>query len=66
MDLLSARDLFVAPGRPPADEGVGVGPRVGITVAADRPWRFYELENPFVSRASRLRPAASGRGGRRR
>jgi len=66
MDLLSARGLFLAPGRPLEDERVGVGPRVGITLAADRPWRFYELESPFVSRTSRLRPATSGRGGRRR
>jgi DNA-3-methyladenine glycosylase len=25
--------------------------RVGITKAADKPWRFYEADNPYISRA---------------
>jgi DNA-3-methyladenine glycosylase len=32
---------------PPADPGVG--PRVGITRAADVPWRFWVPGNPYVS-----------------
>jgi len=29
---------------------VGQGPRVGITRAVDRPWRFGEVGSPFLSR----------------
>ncbi|MGI9609636.1 MAG: DNA-3-methyladenine glycosylase, partial [Acidimicrobiia bacterium] len=50
LDLL-ARDSVVALdlGQPPDPSGVAVGVRVGITKAADRPWRFA-LEDPNVSR----------------
>ena len=36
---------------PPADtaEMIMVGPRVGVSVEADRPWRFWIGESPFVS-----------------
>ena len=34
-----------------------VGPRIGITQAADRPWRYGLAGSPFLSR--RLRPAGS-------
>jgi DNA-3-methyladenine glycosylase len=53
IDLVAGDDLFVAEGSPVPDERVGVGPRVGITVALERPWRFVELGNPFVSRSRR-------------
>jgi len=33
---------------------IGSGPRIGIRVAMDRPWRFWVAGDPFVSRA---RPA---------
>ena len=36
---------------PPAElaEMIMVGPRVGVSVEADRPWRFWIGGNPFVS-----------------
>src|SRR5207245_8730938 len=65
MDLVGGRDLFVSAGTPVSDEQVGAGPRVGITAAIERAWRFFELGNPFVSRAGRV-SAGPLRGGRRR
>jgi DNA-3-methyladenine glycosylase len=65
MDLLAGGDLYVATGSALQEGSVGVGPRVGIRVATERPWRFFEAGNPFVSGPARpTRP--SGRGRRRR
>jgi len=47
--------------RPPVS--VAHGPRVGVSAAADKPWRFVEVGNPTVSayrrgtRATRSRPS---------
>jgi DNA-3-methyladenine glycosylase len=46
-----------------AEPEIVVGPRIGITQAADRPWRYGLAGSPFVSR--RLRPAGSAARGRR-
>jgi DNA-3-methyladenine glycosylase len=35
----------------PAPDAPGVGPRVGISVAVDHPWRWFDAGSPFVSRA---------------
>ena len=35
---------------------VAVSPRIGVDYAGDwaaRPWRFFDAESPFVSRAGR-------------
>jgi DNA-3-methyladenine glycosylase len=64
MDLISGRNLFVSAGTPLPDEQAGAGPRVGITAATDRPWRYFELGNAFVSRAARV-PSRALRRGRR-
>jgi DNA-3-methyladenine glycosylase len=55
-DLTAGRGLWIAPGRRSPESLVT--PRVGLTVAIDRPWRFVLPGTPF---ASRPLPRAVGR-----
>jgi DNA-3-methyladenine glycosylase len=48
---LDRAPLWVRAGQPVARRHVRTGPRVGITRAADWPLRFWERDNPWVSRA---------------
>jgi DNA-3-methyladenine glycosylase len=41
-------------GGPAESARIGETVRIGISRAADRPWRFYELGNPFVSGPKKL------------
>jgi DNA-3-methyladenine glycosylase len=59
MDLVTDGDLFVAEGQRTDKERIGAGRRVGISVAVDRPWRFYVEGSPFLSKGSS--PKRSGR-----
>lgn len=43
--------LTIRPGTPLADRDVAWGPRVGVQVAADLPYRAFVRGNPHVSRA---------------
>jgi DNA-3-methyladenine glycosylase len=53
-DLLREPFLLLGPdGEPPP---VVVGPRIGITKAVERPWRFCAAGNPFVSRPWPIQP----------
>jgi DNA-3-methyladenine glycosylase len=48
VDLCAEGPLWLAPAVRPAGP-IGVSVRIGITKAADRPWRFFEQGNPFLS-----------------
>jgi DNA-3-methyladenine glycosylase len=49
-DLVSRRSpLRLEAGSPVAGDHVMAGPRVGISAAADRPWRFWIAGDPTVS-----------------
>jgi DNA-3-methyladenine glycosylase len=49
-DVVAGDDLLLERGRPVADGDVVVGPRVGLTVAREHPWRFTVRGSPFLSR----------------
>ncbi|MBI1758287.1 MAG: DNA-3-methyladenine glycosylase [Actinobacteria bacterium] len=55
LDLCApAAEITVLAGSPPATDVVRSGPRVGVSAAGDRPWRFWLAGEPTVSR---YRPA---------
>ena len=45
--LLGGGRLRLEPGEAPA--AIAVGPRVGVSAEADRPWRFWVAGSRFVS-----------------
>ena len=46
---LTAEPLYIT-GEPPQNISIRQTPRIGIRLAADRPWRYHIAGNPFVSR----------------
>ncbi len=55
--LLDGGPLRLEPGWPP--ETILAGPRVGVSVEADRPWRFWDAGSRFVSDYKRSPRAAA-------
>lgn len=50
VDLLDAASgLWITPGLALEDEDIVSTTRVGLSVARERPWRFYIRNNPYVS-----------------
>ncbi len=49
-DLLDpAGELWIAQGGPIAEADIGESIRVGISVAQERPWRFFLKDHPHIS-----------------
>jgi DNA-3-methyladenine glycosylase len=48
---LQRRPVVIRAGQSVADSDVAISPRIGISVAADWPLRYFMRDNPFVSRA---------------
>ena len=46
----TSQKIGLAPGRKFRSSAIATGPRIGIRQAADRPWRFFVRNNPFVSK----------------
>jgi DNA-3-methyladenine glycosylase len=57
--LFGGGDLTLTPAAEPL-AAIGQGPRVGVSVAADRPWRFWIAGDPFVSTYRRSPRASLG------
>jgi DNA-3-methyladenine glycosylase len=60
-DLVRGRVVWIERGDRVARGRIARGPRVGVSVGYDKPWRFWEDTNPFVS-AGRPGPAPPKRG----
>jgi DNA-3-methyladenine glycosylase len=50
-DLVGGDDIWIEGGRPVRDVEVAEGPRIGTTVAREKPWRLWLRGNPYVSRS---------------
>jgi DNA-3-methyladenine glycosylase len=55
-DLVDGDGLWISAGRRVPTDCVTVGPRVGIRLAVDVPWRFSEAGSRWVSRGRARRP----------
>jgi DNA-3-methyladenine glycosylase len=56
-DVTKRDGLWLAAGEPVTD--IAVTGRIGLTVAAEVPWRFVEEGTLFASRSARVRRAGS-------
>ena len=57
LDLVAGAVLHIERGLPVPDADVGAGPRVGITMAMENPWRFVVTDSRYLSRRNPPRPS---------
>jgi DNA-3-methyladenine glycosylase len=50
IDLIESDELFITVGEPVAKKQLGVSRRIGINVGVDYEWRYFVMDNPYVSR----------------
>ena len=57
-DLVAGGEVWLERGTPVDPARIGVGGRIGLSVAQERPWRFVDVESPCLSRPWRplMRP----------
>jgi DNA-3-methyladenine glycosylase len=55
VDLVRAASIRLFEGEPVPVDRIVATTRIGIRAAVERPWRFIERDDPFVSRARRAR-----------
>ena len=60
IDVTRPDGLFIAPGMPVDAGAIEAGPRVGIRLATDQPWRYFVRDSPFVSSPRPSRPRGRG------
>jgi len=47
---LTGDNIFISSGVKLSEKNIGVSKRIGITKSVDLPWRFYIINNPYLSR----------------
>lgn len=62
-DLLRGDDITLTPAEHPVTK-IESGPRVGVSKEADRPWRFWISDDPYVSAYRRAQPRIRPRSAR--
>jgi DNA-3-methyladenine glycosylase len=50
VDLVGGDEIWLERGEPIDPARIGVGPRIGLSVAQERPWRFVDIESASLSR----------------
>jgi DNA-3-methyladenine glycosylase len=49
-DVVAGDEVWLERGEPLDPARIGIGPRIGLTVAREQPWRFVDVDSPCLSR----------------